>query len=118
MPDDFGGGGEPVEVSPALFTLFPATKHHGLIVRYPFEDDSRLSCQFAQAAARLATTYVGDPRDDDSTPSTGHLRTWRSLRQCGLALTPFFRQVQRSEPLRNTRICSGRGRTFSKAFHR
>jgi hypothetical protein len=65
MSDDLGGGGEPAEVSPALFTLFPATKHHGLIVRYPFEDDSRLSVQFARAAERLATTYVGDPRDDE-----------------------------------------------------
>jgi hypothetical protein len=57
MPD------EP-EQSPALFTLFPGTEHHRLIVRYPYDTDARLSYQFADAAGRLASTYTGQPADD------------------------------------------------------
>lgn len=62
FPDDLTPD-EP-EPSPALFTTFPGTAHHRLIVRYPYETDARLSYQFADAAGRLATTYAGRPEDD------------------------------------------------------
>jgi hypothetical protein len=47
-----------------LFTLFPATTHARLIVRYPFQTDSALAMQFAEAADRLAQSFLGRPIDD------------------------------------------------------
>lgn len=50
--------------SPKLFTLFPGKNYDGLIVRYPFDSDSRMEYSFAEAAERLAATYEGRPADD------------------------------------------------------
>ena len=50
--------------SSRLFKLYPGTHYDGLIVRYPYDTDSRLEYCFADAADRLASTYQGLPNDD------------------------------------------------------
>ena len=51
-------------VGPVLFTMFPATTDEQLIVSYPFQNDSALANQFAEAADRLAQSFQGCPIDD------------------------------------------------------
>lgn len=53
----------PNQRPPDLFTAFPATAYDTLIVRYPDRDGS-LAYAFAEAAERLAESYVGRPSDD------------------------------------------------------